>query len=98
MNIGLTTLNQNKMKTKHMTPENHVDVLSKAMEEKNEEVYELTFKGLLCSITHDDELVKNLMDRIELYLRRHYSKNGHPAIVFNLDENMFEFVTLQKSE
>lgn len=86
------------MKTEQMIPENHVEVLSKAMEEKNEEVYELTFKGLLYTITHDDKMVKNLMDRIELYLRRHHSKNGHPAIVYNLDENSFDFVTLQKSE
>ena len=38
------------------------------------------------------------MDSLELYMRRHHSKGGHPAIVFNMDENEFEFATLNHVE
>ena len=65
---------------------------------KEEEVYQLTLKGLLYLSTGDDELSKEIVDRIELYLRRYYAKGGHPGIVLNLDTNNFEFVTLQQSE
>ena len=33
--------------------------------------------------------VKDTLDSIELYLRRHYSKDGVPAIVFDNDEFYF---------
>lgn len=65
---------------------------------KEEEVYQLTFKGLLHLALLDEELSKRALDFIELYLRRHHAKGGHPAIVLNLDTNKFEFVTLQQSE
>jgi hypothetical protein len=46
----------------------------------------------------DIELAGKIVDTIELYLRRHHSKGGHPAIVFNMDDNRFDFVTLSNSE
>ena len=61
-----------------------------------EEVYTLSFKGLLSLTISDDVELKNTLDSIELYLRRHYSKDGCPAIVF--DEGEFYFVTLTKNE
>lgn len=65
---------------------------------KEKEIYELTLKGLLCISLGNDELAKKAIDDIELYLRRHYSKEGHPGIVLNLDNNEFEFVTLNMKE
>lgn len=63
---------------------------------KKEEIYELTLKGLLSRSIDDDKLLNSVLDDLELYMRRHYSKGGHPAIVFDLDENKFSFVTIQK--
>jgi hypothetical protein len=63
---------------------------------KKEEIYTLTLKGLLSISIHDEEVLKSTLDSLELYLRRHYSKGGHPAIVYDLDENQFNFVTIQK--
>lgn len=65
---------------------------------KQEEVYQLTLKGLIWTAVQDDELSREIVDKIELYLRRNYAKGGHPGIVLNLDTNEFEFVTLQQSE
>ena len=61
-----------------------------------EETYSLTFKGLLSMTIEDPNEVKNTLDSIELYLRRHYSKDGVPAIVF--DDNKFHFVTISKHD
>lgn len=66
--------------------------------EEEEEVYELTLKGLISLNLEDIELAGKIVDTIELYLRRHHSKGGHPAIVFNMDDNRFDFVTLSNSE
>jgi len=68
------------------------------MSKKEEEVYQLTLKGLLCLSVGDDKLADNVLDVLELYLRRHHSKGGHPGIVLNLDTNEFDFVTLKHSE
>lgn len=65
---------------------------------EEEEVYELTLKGLIYLNLGDNELAGKIVDSIELYLRRHHSKGGHPAIVFNMDDNRFDFVTLRNSE
>jgi hypothetical protein len=65
---------------------------------EEEEVYELTLKGLIYLNLGDNELAGKIVDSIELYLRRHHSKGGHPAIVFNMDDNRFDFVTLSNSE
>ena len=64
---------------------------------KKEEIYSLSFKGLL-SISLNDDDVKKVMDNIELYLRRHHSTDGHPAIMLDLDDNDFHFVTLLRPE
>jgi hypothetical protein len=61
-----------------------------------EEVYTLTLKGLLSLTISSDQEVNNTLDSIELYLRRHYSNGGCPAIVF--DENKFYFITVAKQE
>ena len=66
--------------------------------EEEEEVYRLTLKGLISLNLEDIELAGKIVDTIELYLRRHHSKGGHPAIVFNMDDNRFDFVTLRNSE
>jgi hypothetical protein len=66
--------------------------------EEEEEVYRLTLKGLIYLNLGDNELAGKIVDSIELYLRRHHSKGGHPAIVFNMDDNRFDFVTLRNSE
>jgi hypothetical protein len=68
------------------------------MSKKEEEVYRITLKGLIWRIVQDNELSNDIVDSIELYLRRHHAKGGHPGIVLNLDTNKFEFVTLQQSE
>ena len=66
--------------------------------DEKDEIYQITFKGLIWSVVEDNKLSKELLDKIELYLRRHHAKGGHPAIVFNMDDNRFDFVTLQQSE
>ena len=63
--------------------------------DKNEN-YVLTLKGLLSFKIKDEKLLDSALDDLELYMRRHYSKGGHPAIVLDLDENEFNFVTIQK--
>jgi hypothetical protein len=65
---------------------------------EEQERYSITLKGLVWLTLQDDELTNELMDSLELYMRRHHSKGGHPAVVFNMDENEFEFVTLRHSE
>ena len=60
------------------------------------EEYSLTLKGLLCFTIKDESLIQEVLDSLELYMRRHYSKGGHPAIVLDLDDNKFHFVTLGK--
>jgi hypothetical protein len=76
----------------------HLIDMMKADEELGlyEETYTLSFRGLLSGTIKDDSILNATLDNIELYLRRHYSKNGHPAIVFDLDENEFSIVTLSK--
>lgn len=66
--------------------------------DEKDEIYQLTLKGLIWTVVQDDELSREIVDKIELYLRRHHAKGGHPGIVLNLDTNSFEFVTLQRSE
>jgi hypothetical protein len=61
-----------------------------------EETYTLTLKGLLSITIKDEKTLEETMNSLELYLRRHHSKNGHPAIVLDLDDNKFEFITIQK--
>lgn len=65
---------------------------------KEEEVYQITLKGLLYLTLEDNQLAQKVVDTLELYLRRHHAKGGHPGIVLNLDTNEFEFVTLKHSE
>jgi hypothetical protein len=57
-----------------------------------EETYNLTLKGLLSMTIEDPNEVKNTLDSIELYLRRHHSESGVPAIVF--DDNEFYFTSV----
>jgi hypothetical protein len=66
--------------------------------DEKDEIYQITLRGLIWSVVEDNKLSKELLDKIELYLRRHHAKGGHPGIVLNLDTNNFEFVTLQQSE
>jgi hypothetical protein len=65
---------------------------------EEQERYSITLKGLVWLTLQDDKLTNELMDSLELYMRRHHSKGGHPAIVFNMDYNAFEFVTLDQVE
>ena len=66
--------------------------------DEKDEIYQITLRGLIWSVVEDNKLSKELLDKIELYLRRHHAKGGHPGIVLNLDTNNFEFVTLLQSE
>lgn len=66
--------------------------------DEKDEIYQLTLRGLLYLSLGDNELAGNVVDAIELYLRRNHAKGGHPGIVLNLDTNNFEFVTLKHSE
>jgi hypothetical protein len=66
--------------------------------DEKDEIYQITLRGLLYLSLGDNELAGNVVDAIELYLRRHHAKGGHPGIVLNLDTNNFEFVTLKHSE
>ena len=61
-----------------------------------DEEYTLTLKGLIFLSIKDERITNNIVDNIELYLRRHHSKGGHPAIIFNMDDNKFEFGILSK--
>lgn len=60
---------------------------------KKEERYELTFKGLLyqsmlkAKNSNIDYNVDDILANIELHLRRHYSKDGCPAIIFDIENN-----------
>ena len=63
---------------------------------QDEEVYQLTLKGLLSITIKDEKQLKETIDSLELYLRRNFSKDGHPAIVFDTDEKEFHFTTLLK--
>lgn len=66
--------------------------------DEKDEIYQITLKGLIWRIVQDNELSNDIVDKIELYLRRHHAKGGHPGIVLNLDTNEFDFVTLKHSE
>lgn len=68
----------------------------KNQEQEQQQIFTLTFKGLLSMDIKDEELLRKVLDNLELYLRRHHSKGGHPAIVLDLDENKFNFTTLHK--
>lgn len=65
---------------------------------EKEDVYQLTLKGLLSITIKDERILKETMDNLELYLRRNFAKNGYPAIVFDVEENNFHFVTLNKKQ
>lgn len=60
-----------------------------------DEVYFLTLQGLI-STEVDNAVAAKVVNAIELYLRRHHAKTGHPAIVLDLDDGVFRFVTLEK--
>lgn len=64
------------------------------MPQNPKEIYRLTVKGLIHSVTKDDRLTGEIMDALELHMRRHYSKDGAPGIVLDPDTNTFSFVTL----
>jgi len=82
-----------------MSKKKQEEALEKMMRlDEKDEIYQLTLKGLLYLSTGDDELSREILDKIELYLRRNHAKGGHPGIVLNLDTNNFEFVTLKHSE
>ena len=66
--------------------------------DEKDETYQITLRGLIWSVVEDNKLSKELLDKIELYLRRHHAKGGHPGIVLNLDTNNFDFVTIRQSE
>jgi len=66
--------------------------------DEKDEIYQITLRGLIWTVIEDDKLSKEIVDKIELYLRRHHAKGGHPGMVLNLDTNNFEFVTLRQSE
>ena len=66
--------------------------------DEKDEIYQITLRGLIWTVIEDNKLSKEVVDKIELYLRRHHAKGGHPGIVLNLDTNNFEFVTLKQSE
>lgn len=63
-----------------------------------EQVYTLSLRGLLSITISDPKELENTLDHLELFLRRHYSDNGHPAIIFNLSENSFEFGSVNSIE
>jgi hypothetical protein len=76
-------------------------IKTKKKEEVKEEAYSLTFKGLLFvnltsvdTTTSVDEQCQSILNGLELYLRRFYSKDGHPAIVFDLNENKWVITTV----
>lgn len=59
------------------------------------ETYTLTLRGVLSRTIKDEDVLCKTIDNLELYMRRYYSKDGHPAIVFDLNENEFEFTTVR---
>jgi hypothetical protein len=63
-----------------------------------DEVYTLSLRGLLSITISDPVELSNTLDHLELFLRRHYSQDGHPAIIFNLTENSFEFGSVNSPE
>ena len=72
---------------------------------KKEEQYVITFSELIwlaltkafeCREINLDAIAKDITDEIELYLRRHYSKDGIPAIV--LTDDGFEFTSVERTK
>ena len=61
------------------------------------QIYTLTVKGLIHSVTKDDNLTRDIIDAMELHMRRFYSKDGTPGIVLDPDTNTLSFVTLTQS-
>ena len=52
-------------------------------EKKQEERYHITFKGLLSVYINDLGLVTEVMDGLELHMRRHHMQNGEcGAIIY----------------
>jgi len=70
-----------------------------AKKKKVEEVYRLTFKGLLTVLlrqfSNNAELADQLYDEIELHMRRNYSKTGVPALVLDVDTDKLEFTSVE---
>jgi len=67
-----------------------------AKKKKVEEVYTLTFKGLLVTLLgHNEKLAEDVSDGMELHLRRHFSNvNEYPAII--LTDSGFVMTTVEK--
>jgi hypothetical protein len=57
---------------------------------KKEEKYQITPKGVVCSIPGGYQA----LDQLELVARRHYSKDGYPAIIWT-DKGAI-FTTVEK--
>jgi len=64
------------------------------MSKEKEVSYILTVKGCIHSVLKDDAKTQDVIDAMELYMRRFYSKDGVPGIVLDPDTNRLEFVTL----
>lgn len=93
MEYGKELINNNMSKKKQE------EALEEMMRlDESDGIYQITLKGLIWNVVQDVELSKDIVDTIELYMRRHHAKGGHPGIVLNLDTNNFEFVTLRHSE
>jgi hypothetical protein len=67
---------------------------------KKKEIYALTPKGLFSILLdHDEELLRKLMDGLELYMRRHYSDGGEcGAIIFDGKNFIFSAVGQKEGE
>ena len=61
---------------------------------KDDERYVITLKGLIESVLRDGVVAQDVVDAIELYLRRNHSDDGYPAII--LEGKSFHFTTVEK--
>ena len=78
-----------------MGDRNHASVKWLCSQEKKEPTLRLTPKGLFSVLLgHDEALLGEFVDRLELYMRRNYNNQGEfGAIIFDGKKFIFESVT-----
>ena len=74
--------------------------MTKRKESAEDVSYQITLKGLISLSTGQDfELAQKITDDIELYLRRHYMKEGgYGAIIFDGERFLFTEVERHDDE
>ena len=66
------------------------------MSKEESQIIRITPKGLLYHILEDPDLTEKVMDKLELYCRKHICKSGIPAIV--MTGGGWEFTEVELNE